>query len=116
MLPPVEVLALDAQEGEHLVHVGSIPRRDRVYRMSWSPHISRLTAIPQRGTMNLLFGDRPGQRGGLFAMSQVIYFDHAATTPLHPQVLEAMLPYLGERFGNPSGTYALAREAQRALA
>ena len=65
--------------------------------------------------MNLLFGDRPGQRGGLFAMSQVIYFDHAATTPLHPQVLEAMLPYLGERFGNPSGTYALAREAQRAL-
>lgn len=48
-------------------------------------------------------------------MSRVIYFDHAATTPLHPQVLEAMLPYLGERFGNPSSTYALAREAQRAL-
>lgn len=48
-------------------------------------------------------------------MSRVIYFDHAATTPLHPRVLEAMLPYLGERFGNPSGTYALAREAQRAL-
>jgi LCP family protein required for cell wall assembly len=37
------VLALDAQEGEHLVHVGSIPRRDRVYRMSWSPHNTRLT-------------------------------------------------------------------------
>jgi len=42
MLPPVEVLALDAQEGEHLVHVGSIPRRDRVYRMSWSPHSEAL--------------------------------------------------------------------------
>ena len=48
-------------------------------------------------------------------MSGLIYFDHAATTPLHPRVLEAMLPYLKERFGNPSGTYALAREAQRAL-
>jgi cysteine desulfurase len=48
-------------------------------------------------------------------MSGLIYFDHAATTPLHPRVLEAMLPYLKERFGNPSGTYALAREAQQAL-
>jgi cysteine desulfurase len=48
-------------------------------------------------------------------MRQLIYFDHAATTPLHPRVLEAMLPYLGERFGNPSATYAPAREAQRAV-
>ena len=48
-------------------------------------------------------------------MTRLIYFDHAATTPLHPRVLEAMLPYLKERFGNPSGSYTLAREAQRAL-
>jgi cysteine desulfurase len=48
-------------------------------------------------------------------MSRLVYFDHAATTPLHPQVLEAMLPYLRERFGNPSGNYGLAREAQRAV-
>jgi len=48
-------------------------------------------------------------------MSRLVYFDHAATTPLHPRVLEAMLPYLKERFGNPSGSYTLAREAQRAL-
>jgi len=48
-------------------------------------------------------------------MSGLIYFDHAATTPLHPRVLEAMLPYLRGRFGNPSGAYTLAREAQRAL-
>lgn len=48
-------------------------------------------------------------------MKRLIYFDHAATTPLHPKVLEAMLPYLGERFGNPSGTYGLARESQRAV-
>ena len=44
-------------------------------------------------------------------MSKLIYFDHAATTPLRPAALEAMLPYLGQRFGNPSATYRLAREA-----
>jgi len=48
-------------------------------------------------------------------MSRLTYFDHAATTPLHPRVLEAMLPYLKEGFGNPSGAYSLAREAQRAV-
>lgn len=48
-------------------------------------------------------------------MSRFVYFDHAATTPLHPRVLEAMLLYLEERFGNPSGNYALAREAQHAV-
>ncbi len=41
--------------------------------------------------------------------------DHAATTPLHPAVTEAMLPYLGERFGNPSSVYAEGREARRAV-
>jgi len=30
-----------------------------------------------------------------------IYLDHSATTPVHPTVLEAMLPYLREHFGNP---------------
>ncbi len=44
-----------------------------------------------------------------------IYLDYAATTPLHPQVREAMLPYLGERFGNPSATYGLAKEAEKAI-
>jgi len=34
-----------------------------------------------------------------------IYLDHNATTPLHPSVLEAMLPFLGERFGNPSSLH-----------
>jgi cysteine desulfurase len=45
----------------------------------------------------------------------VIYLDNAATTPLRPQALEAMLPYLTERFGNPSATYSLARQAQKAI-
>lgn len=44
-----------------------------------------------------------------------VYLDHAATTRLRPEALEAMLPYLGERFGNPSGPYAIARQAQRAV-
>ena len=45
----------------------------------------------------------------------MIYFDNAATTPLHPQALEAMLPYLTERFGNPSAAYGPARQAQQAI-
>jgi len=48
-------------------------------------------------------------------MSSIIYLDHAATTPLDRRVLEAMLPYLGERFGNPSSVYRLGREARQAL-
>jgi cysteine desulfurase len=45
----------------------------------------------------------------------MIYLDNAATTPLHPRALEAMMPYLTGRFGNPSATYSLARQASRAI-
>jgi cysteine desulfurase len=48
-------------------------------------------------------------------MKTAIYVDHAATTRLNPMALEAMLPYLGDHYGNPSGTYALGRQAARAL-
>jgi len=41
--------------------------------------------------------------------------DHAATTPVRPEVVEAMLPYFSERYGNPSSLYALAREAKGAV-
>jgi len=44
-----------------------------------------------------------------------VYLDHNATTPLHPAVLQAMLPYLEERFGNPSSIHAWGREARQAL-
>jgi cysteine desulfurase len=44
-----------------------------------------------------------------------IYLDHAATTPLRPEALEAMLPYLGERFGNPSSPHAFGRAARAGL-
>jgi cysteine desulfurase len=44
-----------------------------------------------------------------------VYLDHAATAPMRPEAVEAMLPYLTERFGNPSGSHAVAREARKAL-
>jgi len=43
------------------------------------------------------------------------YLDHAATTPLHPDVLEAMLPYLGLNFGNPSSLHSYGRRARHAI-
>lgn len=45
----------------------------------------------------------------------MIYLDHNATTPLDPQVLEAMLPYLRGFYGNPSGLYRLGRLAKSAV-
>ena len=44
-----------------------------------------------------------------------IYADHNATTTLHPQVLEATLPYLRENFGNASSVHSFGREARAAL-
>ncbi|WIG58222.1 MAG: Cysteine desulfurase [Ktedonobacterales bacterium] len=44
-----------------------------------------------------------------------IYMDHAATTPVAPAVLEHMLPYFSEQFGNPSSIYALGRRGMQAL-
>lgn len=49
------------------------------------------------------------------ALIRRVYFDHAATTPLDPRVLEAMLPALKGDWGNPSSIYQEGREARRAL-
>ncbi|KIC93372.1 cysteine desulfurase family protein [Flavihumibacter solisilvae] len=46
---------------------------------------------------------------------QRIYFDNAATTSLDPEVLEAMMPYLTEKFGNPSSIYSYGRESRLAI-
>ncbi len=46
---------------------------------------------------------------------QRIYFDNAATTALEPQVLEVMMPYLTEKFGNPSSIYSYGRENRMAI-
>ncbi len=47
--------------------------------------------------------------------SSRIYFDNAATTSLDPQVLETMMPYLTEKFGNPSSIYSYGRESRMAI-
>ena len=47
--------------------------------------------------------------------TRVIYLDHAATTAVDPRVVEAMLSYWTERYGNASSIYALGREAARAI-
>ncbi|NOT52818.1 MAG: aminotransferase class V-fold PLP-dependent enzyme, partial [Chitinophagaceae bacterium] len=44
-----------------------------------------------------------------------IYFDNAATTALDKEVLEAMLPYMTEQFGNPSSIYSYGRESRLAI-
>ena len=44
-----------------------------------------------------------------------IYFDNAATTPMDPLVVEAMLPYLQNHFGNPSSIYSFGRETRLAI-
>jgi cysteine desulfurase len=46
---------------------------------------------------------------------QRIYFDNAATTALDPEVLEVMMPYLTEKFGNPSSIYSYGRETKIAI-
>ena len=44
-----------------------------------------------------------------------VYLDHAATTPVHPKVLEAMLPYFSVKFGNPSNLHDIGRDAKNAV-
>jgi len=48
-------------------------------------------------------------------MSGYTYLDHAATTPMRPEAVAAMLPYFSERFANPSGSHRFAREARTAI-
>ena len=45
----------------------------------------------------------------------MLYLDHAATTPLRPEVRDAMAPFVGERFGNPSGVHTTAQQAKNAV-
>jgi cysteine desulfurase len=44
-----------------------------------------------------------------------IYLDHAATTPTHPEVVKAMLPFFSDAFGNPSSIYSYGQEARGAV-
>lgn len=44
-----------------------------------------------------------------------VYMDHTATTPTSPEVLEAMMPYFGEKFGNPSSVYSFSKLSREAI-
>jgi cysteine desulfurase len=48
-------------------------------------------------------------------MNRRVYLDHNASTPVHPEVVQAMLPYFTERFGNPSSVHGFGREAREGL-
>lgn len=48
-------------------------------------------------------------------MGRRVYLDHNASTPVHPDVVAAMLPYFSETFGNPSSVHAFGREAREGL-
>ncbi len=48
-------------------------------------------------------------------MKKLIYLDNAATTKTAPEVVEAMLPYFSDHFGNPSSVYSLAAESKKAV-
>ena len=48
-------------------------------------------------------------------MNKLIYLDHAATTKVDPRVLQEMLPYFTDNFGNPSAFYSIAREAKNVV-
>ncbi len=48
-------------------------------------------------------------------MTTPVYLDHAATSPMRPEAISAMLPFLGDQFGNPSGSHAMAHAARTAI-
>jgi cysteine desulfurase len=55
-------------------------------------------------------GSAPSVSAGSF-----VYLDHAATTPMRPEAVEAMLPYLSEQYANPSGSHRFSRNVRKAV-
>lgn len=48
-------------------------------------------------------------------MTEITYLDHAASTPMRPEAIEAMMPYLAGTYANPSGSHRFARQARKAV-
>ena len=64
--------------------------------------------------MTTRLDDHALQKGG--TMKKVIYLDNAATTKVRPEVVEAMLPFYTEYYGNPSAVYEFSTPCKEALA
>ena len=47
--------------------------------------------------------------------AKLVYLDHAATTPMRPESIAAMMPYLADNFANPSGSHRFSRQARQVL-
>jgi cysteine desulfurase len=48
-------------------------------------------------------------------LMKTVYLDHAATTPVRKEVIEAMVPYFNKNYGNPSSIYSIGRESKKAI-
>ena len=63
----------------------------------------------------LLLADRGDMARSVGQFGQMLYLDHAATTPMRPPVWEAMKPFVTDTFGNSSGSHGVSRSAKNAL-
>src|SRR5690606_24590648 len=81
---------------------------------AFGPRGTRAGPAQRVRVLHLTVGPGRG-RGGWPNTMRTIYMDYAATTPLGPDVLEAMLPWLREGYGNPSSPYAAARLTRAAV-
>ena len=67
-------------------------------------------------TADFTFPDRvPKMAASMIAREQIIYLDNNATTQLDPAVIEEMLPFLTDYYGNPSSGYTFGRQVRRAI-
>src|SRR5439155_6441314 len=102
--------------------------RDAFFVSGFTPSAKGSLAMPVRSretrvTVRRL--PRPGRvtvRGGLMEYNPrarggkgLMYVDHAATTPVRPEVLAAILPYFPDEWGNPSSVYGPGRRAAQAI-
>ena len=106
-----------------------VPAQDGVdvtaTRVRWRRYAGQRFSHVVRETKAELGYDRPltlalshkgrGDRRRSSLVPERVYLDHAATTPVRPEVFEAMQPFFGPRFGNPSSTHRWGREARAAL-
>ncbi len=65
--------------------------------------------------MNALFRQCTENKGVVNMSDRMIYLDHAATTPTRSEVVETMLPYFTQKYGNPSSIYSVGRESKKAI-